>query len=234
MLRWVKDSKLNVVTVDFSLNSPGICVWQSDTEKYHFISYIKAGQGTKAEQKHQEEISTFDDVTLINQPDWKLKVGDYSKNELAKVRRYMSMADEIINIIINLTKTKQDYYIAFEGSSYGSKMGTNNIIDMAAGAAILKEQMISQLDVKDLLTVAPTTIKKHAGKGNMNKAQLWWSFINNVTQDPALPDSSLYKYCQKEIGEVKKVPKPFDDLVDAWFLNNYLLVQLQLEGNLPD
>ena len=87
MLRLVKDSKLNLVTVDFSLNSPGICVWQSDTNEYHFISYIKAGSGTKAEQKRQEEIGTFSDVTLVHQPDWKLVVGDYSKNEFAKIKR---------------------------------------------------------------------------------------------------------------------------------------------------
>lgn len=223
---------MNLVTVDFSLNSPGICIWQSDTDEYHFVSYIKAGQGTKAEQKHQEEISTFSDVTLVHQPDWKANLGDYAKNELAKIRRYMQMADQIINLIVSITQTKQNYYIAFEGSSYGSKMGTNNIIDMAAGAAILKEQMISQLDVKDLLTVAPTTIKKHAGKGNMNKAALWKAFIDNFLQDEQLSKSPLFAYCQKEIGEVKKVPKPFDDLVDAWFLNHYLLTQL--EGNLPD
>jgi len=148
VLRWVKDSNLNLVTVDFSLNSPGICVWQSDTNEYQFISYIKAGSGTKAEQKRQEEISTFSDVTLVHQPDWKSSVGDYSKNEFAKIKRYIKTADDIINLIVNITKTKQDYHIAFEGTSYGSKMGTNNMIDMAAGAAILKEQMINQLEVE--------------------------------------------------------------------------------------
>ena len=232
MLQWVKESKLNLVTVDFSLNSPGICIWQSDTNRYHFISYLKPGTGTKAEQRRQEEIDTFSDVSLIDQPDWKASVGDYSKNEFAKIIRYKTTADHLIKLITGITQTTEDYYIAFEGSSYGSKMGTNNIIDMAAGAAILKEQMIARLDVKKLMTVAPTTIKKHAGKGNMNKAALWMAFLNNVCESPELANSSLYKYCVSEIGEVKKVPKPFDDLVDAWFLNHYLLSQLG--ENLPD
>ena len=232
MLQWVKDSNLNLVTVDFSLNSPGICIWQSSTNRYHFISYLKPGTGTKAEQRRQEEIDTFSDVSLIDQPDWKASLGDYSKNEFAKIIRYKTTADHLIRLITGITQTKEDYYIAFEGSSYGSKMGTNNIIDMAAGAAILKEQMISKLDVRKLLTVAPTTIKKHAGKGNMNKAALWTAFLNNVCESPELAKSPLYKYCVSEIGEVKKVPKPFDDLVDAWFLNHYLLSQLG--ENLPD
>ena len=232
MLRWVKESNLNLVTVDFSLNSPGICIWQSSTNRYHFISYLKPNSGTKAEQRRQEDIEQFSDVTLIHQPDWKASVGDYSKNEFAKIIRYKTTADHLIKLITGITQTTEDYHIAFEGSSYGSKMGTNNIIDMAAGAAILKEQMISKLEVKNLLTVAPTTIKKHAGKGNMNKAALWTAFLNNVCESPELALSNLYKYCVSEIGEVKKVPKPFDDLVDAWFLNHYL--RAQLGENLPD
>jgi hypothetical protein len=232
VLRWVKESNLNLVTVDFSLNSPGICIWQSSTNRYHFISYLKPNSGTKAEQRRQEDIEQFSDVTLIHQPDWKASVGDYSKNEFAKIIRYKTTADHLIKLITGITQTTEDYHIAFEGSSYGSKMGTNNIIDMAAGAAILKEQMISKLEVKNLLTVAPTTIKKHAGKGNMNKAALWTAFLNNVCESPELALSNLYKYCVSEIGEVKKVPKPFDDLVDAWFLNHYL--RAQLGENLPD
>lgn len=223
---------MNLVTVDFSLNSPGICIWQSDTNRYHFISYLKPNSGTKAEQRRQEEIETFSDVSLIHQPDWKASVGDYSKNEFAKIIRYKTTAEHLIKLITGITQTTEDYHIAFEGSSYGSKMGTNNIIDMAAGAAILKEQMISKLEVKNLLTVAPTTIKKHAGKGNMNKAALWMAFLNNVCESPELANSPLYKYCVSEIGEVKKVPKPFDDLVDAWFLNHYLAAKLG--ENLPD
>lgn len=232
MLQWVKESNLNLVTVDFSLNSPGICIWTSDKNEYQFISYLKAGTGTKAEQRRQEEISTFSDVTLFHQPDWKTKFGDYSKNEFAKIKRYREMASDLISEIVNIVGTTKDYYIAFEGSSYGSKMGTNNIIDMAAGAAILKNQMMELLCVEEILTVAPTTIKKHAGKGNMNKAALWTAFLNNVCESPELANSPLYKYCVSEIGEVKKVPKPFDDLVDAWFLNHYLLQQLG--ENLPD
>ena len=66
----------------------------------------------------------------------------------------------------------------------------------------------------------------------MNKAALWTAFLNNVCESPELANSPLFKYCVSEIGEVKKVPKPFDDLVDAWFLNHYL--RSQLEGKLPN
>jgi hypothetical protein len=167
----------------------------------------------------QEELNMLDGVQMSYQPDWTNNEA-YSKSEMIKVQRHMKTADDIINFIIGVTDSKEQYVIAFEGSSYGSSAGTNNIIDMAAGAAILKMELMSRLEVLDILTVAPSTIKKHAGKGNMKKDQLWLKFLENVLDDPSLENSELHKYCKDNIGEVTRVPKPLDDLVDAYFLNH--------------
>ena len=206
------------VTIDFSLNSPGICIYTEDS-KYNFIGYLKPKTGTKKEQRMQEELNMLDDVQMSYQPDWTNNEA-YSKSEMIKVQRHMKTADDIINFIIGVTNSKEQYVIAFEGSSYGSSAGTNNIIDMAAGAAILKMELMSRLEVLDILTVAPSTIKKHAGHGRMKKDQLWLKFLENVLDDSSLENSELYKYCKDNIGEVKRVPKPLDDLVDAYFLNH--------------
>ena len=167
----------------------------------------------------QEELNLLDDVQITQQPDW-TNNENYSKSEMIKIQRHMKTADDIINFILGVTGTKSQYVVAFEGSSYGSSAGTNNIIDMAAGAAILKMEMMSRLEVLDMMTIAPSTIKKHAGNGRLKKDQLWIKFLENVLDDKSLKNSSLYKYCLNEIGEVKKVPKPMDDLVDAYFLNH--------------
>ena len=74
------------VAVDFSLNSPGICIHDDSKDSYHFVSYIKRGQGTKKDQKKQEDISLLKDTTLIYQPDWD-KSDNYSSAEISKVRR---------------------------------------------------------------------------------------------------------------------------------------------------
>ena len=55
---------MNYVSVDFSLNSPGIFIYQEETNEYHFISYIKEGQGTKKEILRLAEL----DVNEINIP----------------------------------------------------------------------------------------------------------------------------------------------------------------------
>jgi len=208
---------MNFVTIDFSLNSPGICIFSEN--KYCFIGYLKPGTGTKAEQKLQEELNQLEDTRITYQPDWTNNEA-YSKSEMIKIQRHTQTANDIINMIIEIAGDETPFVIAFEGSSYGSSSGTNNIIDMAAGAAILKMEMMSRLKVKDMMTIAPSTIKKHAGKGNMKKDELWVKFLGNVLNDSVLENQPLLGFCKTHIGEVKKVPKPLDDLVDAYFLNH--------------
>ena len=207
---------MNYLAVDFSLNSPGVCIYNDKSKKYHFISYMKPGTGTKKDQKLQEEIGLLKDVTLVSQPDFS-KEEEFSSVELAKIKRYDRMADDIINLVLQESFVGDGFTIAFEGTSYGSKMGTNNMIDMAAGAAILKLKLLKTLMPEDLMTVAPTTIKKFAGKGNMNKTQLFEVFFNNGIGDENLEKSPFYEWIKsQEFG--KKIPKPIDDLVDAFFL----------------
>jgi len=177
---------------------------------------MKPGTGTKKDQKLQEEMSLLKDVTLVSQPDFS-NDKEFSSAELAKIKRYDRMADDIINLILQESFVGDSFTIAFEGTSYGSKMGTNNMIDMAAGAAILKLKLLKTLKPEDLLTAAPTTIKKFAGKGNMNKSQLFEVFFNNGIGDENLEKSPFYMWIKsQDFG--KKIPKPIDDLVDAFFL----------------
>ena len=211
---------MNFLAVDFSLNSPGICIYNDKSKKYHFVSYMKPGTGTKAEQKLQEEISLLSDVTLVNQPDF-TNTETFSSAELLKVKRYDKMADDIINLVLQNSFEGDGFTIAFEGTSYGSNGGTNNMIDMAVGAAILKLKLLKTLNPEDIKTVAPTTIKKFAGKGNMNKLQLFDCFQRNVNEDPILAKSPLWKIV-KDLEVGKKIPKPLDDLVDAYFLVAYV------------
>jgi len=207
---------MNYLAIDFSLNSPGVCIYNDKSKKYHFIAYMKPGTGTKKDQKLQEEISLLKDVTLIYQPDF-TNDEQYSSAELLKIKRYDKMADDIINLVLQDSYDGDGFMIAFEGTSYGSKMGTNNMIDMAAGAAILKLKLLRTLKPEDIQTIAPTSIKKFAGKGNMNKGQLFEAFLNNVNGDKNLEKSPFYKWI---LGEDfgSKIPKPLDDLVDAFFL----------------
>lgn len=211
---------MTYITIDFSLNSPGICVYHNS--QYIFISYLKPKSGTKKEQKLQKDMTQLSDVVFVEQPDFKNDF-EYSSAELAKVKRYATTSNDIIKIIRDLVSDETNFMFAFEGTSFGSKMGTNNIIDMAAGAAILKMKLIDEFNPEDIQTIAPSTIKKFAGKGNMNKLQLWEKFLVNILDDEELSSSPFFTFCNNQIGSnIKKIPKPFDDLVDSYFLNNLI------------
>jgi hypothetical protein len=218
---------MNFITIDFSLNSPGICVFNSNTKQYYFISYLKK-TGTKKAIKMQEDLALIEGVTLVFQPDWESHV-DYSSIELAKIKRYDIMSNDIIELITKHIDKEDSFKIAFEGVSYGSSAGTNNIIDMAAAASILKIKLLKYFKPEDILTIAPSTIKKHAGKGNMNKLALWEVFINNSTGEKFLEETNFWKFA-KTVEFGKSIPKPFDDLVDAFYLNSLMRT---LEPNLP-
>jgi hypothetical protein len=217
---------MHFVAIDFSLNSPGICVYNGETQKYTFISYLKAKTGTKKDQKIQEDFGQLSDSILKEQPDFS-NDGAYSSVEFAKIRRYITTADDVLTMVADIIDPSDECVFAFEGTSFGSKQGTNNIIDMASGAAILKLRILESFNVRKIETVAPSTIKKFAGKGNMNKGDLWKVFLANINDDLKLKAAPTHSFCVNEIGEVSKIPKPFDDLVDAYFLNAYLQSEYQ-------
>lgn len=201
---------MNLVAIDFSINSPGICLLKDGQP--HFISYLKPGTGTKKEQKLQEEMNLLSDVTLILQPE-----PNIDKQEMARVLRHRDIAQGICDIIAENTDPTKEYKIFFEGSSYGtSRFGTNSLIDLASASSILKSYLIDRFNVTQLEVFAPTSIKKHAGKGNMNKMQMWSVYINDKSND----GSELWKFCQ-QFKDEKKIMKPLDDLVDAHFIMSY-------------
>ena len=202
---------MNLVSIDFSINSPGICLYKDG--KPHFISFLKPKTGTKKEQKLQEEMAMLDDVTLIYQQE-----PDITKQELTRVLRHRDISKGVCDIIEEHTDPTQPYAFYFEGSSYGtSRFGTNSLIDLASASSILKSDMIDRFDVKEMEVYAPTTIKKFAGKGNMSKLDMWEAFLCLET----LNHSELFKFCQEFEG-AKKIMKPLDDLVDAYYLLEYV------------
>lgn len=213
---------MHIVAIDFSLNSPGIVIITPKKE-IKFISYIKEGIGTKAETKMQEELALSKDITLKLQPAFKTSK-EFSDKEILKIKRFVTMTEDMIAMIKKHVKSEDHVIFAFEGVSYGSGGGgTNNLIDLAAAAAIFKYRLTRDfINVNNnILTVAPTTIKKHAGNGKLKKRELWDIFCENQLGDSSLLKNDVWAFAKKlEVGA--KVPKPFDDLVDAYFLASYL------------
>lgn len=211
--------KNTFIGVDFSLHSPGVCIkqhrkntwlaFESPTKKY-----------SKKELKILEDLKSISDVevtTLKNKP----ITNNYLRRDFEALRLYTDNALTIIKKLgWVLGKNSEDisYNFIFEGFSYSSN--TNNLIDIVSATTILKNMVILEfIYSKDtMMTLAPSTVKKHAGNGRLNKRQLWDVFINNELNDPELDKSDFYHYCKDYGLTTKSVPSPLDDLIDAYFV----------------
>lgn len=156
----------------------------------------------------------LNDVTLIYQPE-----PDVIKQEMARVMRHRTIAEGLSDIIAEYTNPDEEYRIYFEGSSYGtSRFGTNSLIDLASASSIFKSYLIDRFNVTQLDVYAPTSIKKYVGKGNMKKIDMWYAFLS---REKALKDSQFFKFCLEQ-KDSKKLMKPLDDLIDAYFILEYV------------
>ena len=215
------------VGIDFSINSPGICIIHENN--CHWISN-SIGPKTKADASYVERIKNCNDVSYIQfggDVSSQESIDSYSDNEYRKIMRYINRADQIREIIFSTIESLNysgPIHFGFEGFSYGSN--TNNIIDIAIATGFLKERLIEHCSSNSidmtLDVMAPGTIKKHAGSGRYNKKEMYEVFAENRHSDSKLGKSDFWNLSQSIKG-LKKLPKPTDDLIDSYFVANALM-----------
>ena len=203
--------------VDYSINSPAICIFRDN--RYFWLSQPKPEKSKKG-LKIQEEVAELDEITLEFQP----PVTDpenYSKNDVLKISRYNDVAENFLSQLqFALGPDNKKIEVGFEGYSFGSN--SNNLIDIVSATTCFKVKFLSRIsNEKDMRVFAPSTIKKHAGGGRLKKRELFDVFVENRLEDEILEKTDVWKFCQDlQLGQ--KVPKPLDDLIDAYFTVNCL------------
>ena len=208
--------------IDFSLNSPGTCT-QDNKGKYTFITFFNYGNRIwddgirkipKSFSVHKE---LMDDKTILGFPYYRhVQDKDFLRREREKLTDGQNIADLISNILITLYGT-EDHKIALEGFSYGSK--GNSFIDIVQYNTFLRNEIVNSWGVENISIYQPSHVKKLAGKGNANKHYMVKAFQDDVYNDKDLRNTNLWKWIQdKDFSE--KIPKPIDDLVDAYFILN--------------
>ena len=208
--------------IDFSLNSPGTCT-QDNNGKYTFITFFNYGNRIwddgvrkipKSFSVHKE---LMDDKTILGFPYYRhVQDKDFLRREREKLTDGQNIADLISTILITLYGT-EDHKIALEGFSYGSK--GNSFIDIVQYNTFLRNEIVNSWGVENISIYQPSHVKKLAGKGNANKHYMVKAFQDDVHNDKDLRNTNLWKWTQgKDFSE--KIPKPIDDLVDAYFILN--------------
>ena len=208
--------------IDFSLNSPGTCT-QDHKGKYTFITFFNYGnriwdeEGRKIPKSFSVHKELMDNKTILGFPYYRqVKDKDFLLREREKLTDGQNIADLISNILITLYGT-QNHKIALEGFSYGSK--GNSFIDIVQYNTFLRNEIVNSWGVENISIYQPSHVKKLAGKGNANKHYMVKAFQDDVFNDSDLRKTKLWKWTQgKDFTE--KIPKPIDDLVDAYFILN--------------
>lgn len=199
------------IGIDFSINSPGICIRANSLSFIGFYntegkSYKK---GDPRDFKIHREISSLEGVSILNFNRRK-KHEDYCIDQAQKIEDSHTLATLISSQI------PEGAPIGLEGYSYGSK--GNSFIDLIAFNSVLRNRLWVDGHLVSVFT--PSQVKTCAGKGNLNKQGMFLAFVDNKTDDELLTGNAFWKYCVENRDFASgDIPKPIDDLVDAYWIS---------------
>ena len=202
---------MTIISIDFSINSPAVVIKDdNDLQVFSFVpnfnDKLKSAEIYNKLSKHIHVISYKKEMTTK----------DPIKDQTVKMKNADYLSDAIMSAI--KPHIKEIPQIRIEGFSFGSK--GNSFIDMISFNTFLKVKMIQKWG-HVIKVISPKTIKKSfTGNGNASKCDMLRTFIANY-------DNSLVDIIN-ELGFVKsgefKIPKPLDDIIDA-----YALCQLEIK-----
>tara|TARA_Y100000385_G_scaffold260597_1_gene290609 strand:- start:3912 stop:4493 length:582 start_codon:yes stop_codon:yes gene_type:complete len=180
--------KIKAIGIDYSLNSPAICIATGDLSfencKFYYVSSKKKYIGNFGKNIIGSEYKEWTDpiVRFNNLANWAIK----------SIRSYGDM---------NLFDGTQTVHI--EGYSYGSK--GQAIFQIAENCGILKHSLLAKKLKYE--TVVPSIVKKFAtDKGNANKELMYEQFCKDTKTD-------LMK-----TFDMQTLSNPITDIVDAYYI----------------
>lgn len=183
------------------------------------------------------------------------KFENYSEGELTKLRDYDKITDMIVGDITSLININHETYIGIEGYNFGSQVG--DLVDLVAFSTLLRNKLWTKVS-KNITVFSPTSLKleackftyppiiKEVGK-KVKRIEYEWrndlgipggKFIK-TDMAKAIVDNNIndnwckyLKSVEKEILSMKNIPKPHEDINDAWFL--YHIIKKINENNIKN
>jgi hypothetical protein len=224
----------NLISIDPSIISTAVCV---NGKLFNYCREKDAinKSGLSKWFKMAEHYVTYKYITYDD-------YDGYAEGEIVKMRNYDDITDLIISdIVANIDKTKETK-VAIEGFSFASSAG--DIIDLVTFSTLLRKKIKDQL-CPDFIVLAPSTLKMESCKmsyepinigikkeklvhrnnlgvagGKFTKHDMYLSVVENKSW---VDDWSRHlREIKDHVFEGKKIPKPYEDLVDATLLYRYL------------
>jgi hypothetical protein len=232
----------NIVALDPSLISTALVVSSGDSFK--MINYCRetSAAGKTGLKKWFKMAEQYVSYKYIEYREFK----DYSEGEIIKLKDYDKITDMIIENILNEIDTKKPTKIGIEGYSFSSTAG--DIIDLVTFSTLLRKKLFDKVS-EDITVLSPSTLKLESCKltykpiitetgkkkktqkiewrntlgisgGKFTKTDMYMAIVeNNNLNDYWTNHCKLVK---SDILGVATIPKPYEDINDAFLIYNVL------------
>lgn len=230
--------KYNIVTIDPSLISTALVVSSGDTFKMYNYCRETSAFGKKGITKWFGMAEQYITYKFIEYRKFK----DYSEGELVKLKDYDKISDDIIKDINSNIDPNKPTKIGIEGYSFSSTAG--DIIDLVTFSTILRKKLFDLIS-EDITVLSPSTLKLESCKLtyppiNIGIKKEKWVYRNNIgISGGSFTKREIFltiiennnwsdywtKHCksvQNEVLGISKIPKPYEDINDAFLIYKYL------------
>jgi hypothetical protein len=220
---------MNLVGIDFSLNSPAFCCFKNN--RYIWGSISRSDRTFESLLKNKKKpyfILDSDDNFVIKILEKQEFTTEYSAREREKMDYFLEIVEVLWNSIIEIMGD-EPFHVAMEGLSFSSN--GNSLVDISMATALLRERIIDRVGAENFYVFSPTTLKKFAVKGNAKKDELYHALYNLREEGTNLDHFAkiLEENKTEWITGAKAINKPIDDVVDSTWVNLYL--KEELKGN---
>jgi len=208
---------MTIVSIDFSILFPGICVCK-DLKEFKWFSVVNT-KLKKADQTNIDYLTQrYPSIKILKTSTIRKTHPEYHITERTKLINYQ----ELINLIISelLSEVGDDEVIvALEGISFGSK--GNSLVDISQSTGILKHELLTKVlkgQADRLFIFSPSELKNAIGcKGNANKKDIFERFKEDPGME-AVKNSDLFQAVNQEkwIVDGERIVSPIIDMVDSY------------------
>jgi Holliday junction resolvasome RuvABC endonuclease subunit len=217
---------MTIVSIDFSILYPGICICK-DFKEFKWFSVVNTKLRKVDKENLEHLVIKYPNLQLDQTSTVRKTHPEYHITERTKLVNYQDLIERIITNILREVGDDQ-VIVAIEGISFGSK--GNSLVDISQSTGILKHELLTRVlkgDSDRLFVFSPSELKNAIGcKGNANKVDIF----NKFKEDPlieSVKDSDLHKAISEEkwIVQGDKIISPIIDMVDS-FLGVVKIYQL--------
>jgi hypothetical protein len=232
----------NIVALDPSLISTALVV--SSGNEFKMYNYCRESSafgktGIKKWFKLAEQFVTY---KFIEYREFK----DYSEGELIKLKDYDRITDGIIEDVLSNIDSSKPTKIGIEGYSFSSTAG--DIIDLVTFSTLLRKKLFDQVS-EDITVLSPSTLKLESCKltyppivtetgkkkktikieyrnslglsgGKFTKTDMFMAIVENTEMQDFW--SKHCKLVKADVLNIATIPKPYEDVNDAFLIYSVL------------